>query len=151
MRRKDRETERAEAEAILAKGQYGVLSMNGAAGPYGIPVCHALLRGALYFHCAGKGRKVDLLRADDRVSFCVVAEAEPLPAAYSMKYRSAIVSGGAVEVTDRAEKLEALAALVLKYSGPEYAAEGRAKAEAALAATAVYRINIEELTGKARR
>ena len=108
MKRKDREIERAEAEAILEKGLYGVLSLNGAAGPYGVPICHALLNGLVYFHCAVKGRKVDLLRADDKVSFCVLAEAEPLPAAFSMKYRSAIVSGKAAEVTGRAEKLEAL-------------------------------------------
>jgi len=151
MKRKDREIERAEAEAILEKGLYGVLSLNGAAGPYGVPICHALLNGLVYFHCAVKGRKVDLLRADDKVSFCVLAEAEPLPAAFSMKYRSAIVSGKAAEVTGRAEKLEALNALVLKYSGPGYAAEGRTKAEAALDMTAVYRINLEEISGKARR
>ncbi len=151
MRRKDRKTERAEAEEILAKGLYGVISMNGAAGPYGIPVCHALLRGALYFHCAGKGRKLEHLRADDRVSFCVVAEAESLPADFSMRYRSAVVSGRAAEVTGSAEKLEVLDALVLKYSGPGHAAVGRTKAEAALAVTAVYRINFDEISGKARR
>lgn len=150
MRRKDREIGRAEAEEVLAKGTYGVLSLSGAEGPYGVPVCHALLRGTIYFHCAMKGRKLDLLKADNRVSFCVVGETETLPSAFSMKYRSAIVSGRAAEVTDNAEKLEALDALVLKYSGPEYAAAGRAKAEAALAVTAIYAIKPETITGKAR-
>lgn len=150
MRRKDREIGRAEAEEVLAKGAYGVLSLNGAEGPYGVPVCHALLRGTVYFHCATTGHKLDLLKADDRVSFCVVGGAEALPAAFSMKYRSAIVSGRAAEVTDRVEKLAALDALVLKYSGPEYAAAGRTKGEAALAATAVYAIKPETITGKAR-
>jgi len=151
MRRKDRETERAEAEEILAGGAYGVLSINGADGPYGVPICHALARGTVYFHCAGEGRKLDHLRADDRVSFCVVDGAVPLPAAFSMKYRSAIVSGRAVEVTERGEKLEALAALVLKYCGNGHAASGRKQAEEGLGRTAVYGIKPEKITGKARR
>jgi nitroimidazol reductase NimA-like FMN-containing flavoprotein (pyridoxamine 5'-phosphate oxidase superfamily) len=150
MRRKDREIGRAEAEEVLAKGVYGVLSINGAEGPYGVPVCHALLRGAIYFHCAMRGRKSDLLKDDDRVSFCVVGETETMPSAFSMKYRSAIVSGRVAEVTDNAEKLEVLDALVLKYSGPEYAAAGRTKAEAALAVTAIYAIKPDAITGKAR-
>lgn len=150
MRRKDREIGLADAEGVLAKGTYGVLSLNGAEGPYGVPVCHVLLRGTVYFHCAMTGRKLDLLKADDRVSFCVVGEAETMPAAFSMKYRSVIVAGRAAEVTARDEKLEALDALVLKYSGPEYAAAGRTKGEAALSVTAVYAIKPETITGKAR-
>jgi len=151
MRRKDRQASREQAEEVLAAGMYGVLSMNGADQPYGIPLSHVWLKGAVYFHCAAEGSKLERLRADNRVSYCVVSEAAPLPAEYSMKYRSAIVSGKAAEVTDDAEKLEALIALVRKYSGETYVKPGGDRAAAALGRTLVYRIDPVRITGKIRK
>ena len=134
----------------MESGLCGVLSMNGGAGPYGIPLSYVYLNGCVYFHCAAAGEKLERLRADGRVSFCVVAEAVPLPAEFSMRYRSAIAAGKAGEVADDAEKSAALIALVEKYSGKEYLKSGKDKAAAALSHTLVFKINIESLTGKAR-
>ena len=150
MRRKDRQTTREQAVGILESGLYGVLSMSGGNALYGIPLSYVYLNGRVYFHCAAAGEKLERLRADDRVSFCVVGEAVPLPSEFSMRYRSAIAAGKAGEVSDDAEKSAALAALVEKYSGKEYLRSGKDKAAAALAHTLVFRINIEELTGKVR-
>jgi nitroimidazol reductase NimA-like FMN-containing flavoprotein (pyridoxamine 5'-phosphate oxidase superfamily) len=152
MRRNDRGLGRAEAEAILAKGLYGVLSLKGDDYPYGVPLSYVYTDGCLYFHCALQGKKLRLLRQDDKAAFCVVDEAVPLADARSMRYESAMVFGRVSEVKGEAEKLAALLAFVDRYtSGEAYTAAGRDQAVNMLAKTAVLKLTVEHITGKARR
>jgi hypothetical protein len=150
VRRKDRQLDREEAEKILATGIYGVLSMNGENDyAYGVPLSYAFTGSSIYVHCAPEGRKMTLIRKDNRVSFCVVAESIPLADQFSMKYKSAMVFGKAYEV-DREEKFEALMLLVKKYSAG-YLEKGKAYALDSLHKTAVIRLDIEFVTAKARK
>lgn len=151
MRRQDRKLDRDETDEILKSGVYGVLSTVGDDGhPYGIPLNYVYMHRGIYFHCASEGRKLDNLRSNSRVSFCVVGEAVPLVDQFAMKYRSAIVAGRAVQV-DGDEKMEALLALVAKYSSSEYFEKGREYAVRAFAKTTVIRIDIENVAGKSRK
>jgi len=151
MRRQDRKLDRTETDKILKNGDYGVLSMVGEDNcAYGIPLNYVYMRNSIYFHCASEGQKLDYIRKNNKVSFCVVGEAIPLVDQFSMKYESAIVSGNASEV-DGDEKFEVLIALVAKYSSDEYLEKGREYAVRALDKTTVIRIDIENITGKARR
>ena len=151
LRRTDRALDEARTQALLEEGQYGVLCLasdeDGAIGGYGVPVNYAMIDGAPYFHCATEGRKLDCLRAHDRVSFCVVAQQHfPLPERFSYAYRSVIVEGRA-EVVESPLREEALRALVRRF-----AAGYEAQAEEAIARntlnTAVVRIVPERITGK---
>jgi len=153
MRRHDRQMNDPQTEELLRRGNWGVLSMNGAGGhPYGVPMNYAYAGAAIYLHCAREGKKLTLIRADGRVSFCVVGQAEPLPDAFSTRYSSAMVFGRICEVDDEEEKRKALAALVEKHgAGGEYIEKGRRYADEALRETVVLRIDIEHVTGKARR
>jgi nitroimidazol reductase NimA-like FMN-containing flavoprotein (pyridoxamine 5'-phosphate oxidase superfamily) len=156
MRRKDRqldatETEATETEAILAKGTYGVLSMNGEDDyAYGVPLSYVYTGNNIYLHCAPEGHKITRIRKDNRVSFCVVREAIPLVDKFSMQYESTIVFGKAHEVDDE-EKLKALILFVEKYSTDEYLEKGRAYAAESAHRTAVIRLDIEHISGKTRR
>jgi len=151
IRRKDHELNRTETKKILVKGTYGVLSMNGANDyPYGVPLSYVYTDNSLYLHCAPEGRKITLIRNDNRASFCVVGEAIPLVDQFSMKYESAIVFGKAYEV-DQEERLKALMLFVEKYSTAEYLDKGKAYALNSLHKTAVIRVDIEFISGKARR
>lgn len=152
MRRGDRGLDRAESEATLAKGLYGVLSLRGDGYPYGVPLNYVYADGRLYFHCALEGQKLRLVRQDDRAAFCVVEGAVPMTDARSMRYESVMVFGRVSEVAGEAEKLAALNVLVDKYSsGAEYTAAGREQAVNMLAKTAVLQMTVEHMTGKARR
>jgi len=154
MRKKDRECSRPETEAILAQGMYGVLSMNGVNDyAYGVPFSYVYLKNSLYLHCALEGKKLTHIRRDNRVSFCVVTGAAPLPDKFSMKYRSAMVFGKIYEVDNDEEKLQGLIALVEKYyhGDREHIARGKEKAAKSLFKTVVLRIDIDHLTGKIRR
>ena len=153
MRLNKRQVSREAAGDILARGKYGVLSVNAQDDyGYGVPLSYVTRGDSIYLHCAREGKKLTLLRRNNRVSFCVVTEAEPLPGKFSMKYQSAMAFGKIHEVEDREEKLEALKALVKKYyRDPEVIAMGQEYAAASLDGTVVLRMDIEHLTGKARK
>ena len=139
----------ADAEAILRRGEWGVLSMaEGAGVPYGVPISYVYDGGAIYLHCALEGRKVDVLRRHPNVSFCVVDRATTLPEKFSVDFASVIVSGEAAEVTG-GEKQAALSALIAKYS-PEFVDEGEAYIARASDKTMVVKIAIDRITGKCR-
>jgi len=151
MRRSDRALTPAQAAEILSRADYGVLATVGPDGwPYAVPMNHVLSGDTLYLHCAQQGHKLDNIAHEERVSFCAVGGVQVLPANLSTAYESAIVFGRAALVTDPAEKLRALHLLAVRFCGaltPE--------AEKAIAAdgprTAILRIRIQAIAGKARR
>jgi nitroimidazol reductase NimA-like FMN-containing flavoprotein (pyridoxamine 5'-phosphate oxidase superfamily) len=151
MRRRDRELSEAEAWAILDKASWGVLATVGWDGwPYAVPLNHALVDGALLLHCATSGHKLDNLASDTRVSYCVVTESEVLPAELSTRYESAIVFGRASLIHDEAAKREALQAFGQRFAA-EHPEAVTAEIDKDLFRTAVLRISVERVTGKARR
>lgn len=150
MRRPERGISASEARQLLEQGEYGILSTCGADGqPYGLPLSYCVIDNAIYFHCALAGHKIENLAADSRVSFCVVGKTEVLQESFSIRYESVIVFGRAGEVLG-AEKQQALEGLLRKYSAP-FLAEGRAYVAAKGEKTKVIRIDIDKISGKARR
>ena len=150
LRRPDRALSPTEAEQLLAQQEYGVLSTVDAQGqPYAIPLNYAFGDGSIYFHCALSGHKLDNLAANGRVCFCVVGRTELLPAEFATRYESVLAFGTASEVTGE-ERRKALGWLVKKYS-PCFRAEGERYIEQHDAATRVFKIRIDHLSGKARR
>jgi uncharacterized protein len=150
IRRDDRAISLKEAKEILKGGDYGVLSLASMDGqPYGVPLNYCCLEDAIFIHCAVEGRKLDIIKENNKVSFCVVGKTELLPDNFSSKYESAIVCGKIVEVVDD-EKQFALVELLKKYyqnndnKGLQYIDKFRET-------TKVYKIEIEAITGKAKK
>ncbi len=149
MRRKDRAISSEEARSLLESAEYGVLSLTGPEGvPYGIPLNFALAGDSIYFHCAQEGRKIEILSANTRVSFCVVGRTQLLPEKFGTQYESAIATGS-VEDLSSEEKRQGLVMLVRKYS-PDYVKEGLEYIDKLIDKTKVFRIRLESITGKAR-
>lgn len=150
LRRSDRKVSDTEAEELLQQGEYGVLSTSAADGqPYGVPLSYCVLDDAIYFHCALEGRKLAILAANSRASFCVVGATEILPEKFSTRYESVIVSGVVTEVQDD-EKQRGLAGLVVKYSS-SFMSEGLHYIGVQWQATRVFKLSIDTISGKARR
>lgn len=150
IRRKDRETTAEEATRLLTEGEWGFLSTVDKDGqPYGVPLSYAYRNQSIYFHCALEGHKLDNLADNRKVSFCVVGRTRILPEKFATEYESVIVSGVACEVQG-AERLDALVGLLEKYS-PGFIEEGKKYIEQKDTATKVIRIDIDSLTGKARK
>lgn len=152
IRRKDRALPGADALALLERGEYGVLStVDGDGAPYATPLSYVMIDGSILFHCAQVGHKIDNLSRDARVCFCVVGAVQAVyEGGFTTNYQSALAFGTARKVTDAMEKRAALMALAKKYL-PEHMAKAPGDIEGSLEATAVYRIEIESITGKARR
>ena len=148
MRRAKQRLSDAEAREILEGGSFGVLACLGDEGyPYAVPLSYAVDGGHIYFHCAVEGAKLDAIRREERVSFCVVGMDEPQRGEYTTHYASAIAFGRARIVEDADEKRAALMCISCKYE-PGDDALSRQKIEAALDRTAIVDIEIERLTGK---
>lgn len=150
IRRTDRVLSESEAKAILEKGEFGILSTASLDGqPYGVPISYSYTGNVIFFHSAIDGHKLENLRKNNRVSFCVVGRTEVLPDQFSTKYESAIVFGKAFELTDD-EKHKGLLEIVKKYS-PGFIKEGLQYIENAANKARVYKIVIESITGKSRK
>ena len=151
VRRSDRALSENQAREILARAEHGVLATVGADGwPYAVPVNHVLAGDVLYLHCATEGHKLENIAHEERVSFCAVASARVLPETLSTLYESAVVFGRAAVVTDPAEKLRALELLAVRFCGA-LTPEAEKVIATSSSRTAVVRIRIERITGKAHR
>ncbi len=149
MRRKDRQVFDDLITEILDKGEYGVLSVFGENGyPYGVPVNYIYQDKSVYFHCAKTGHKLDAIRDNEKVSFCVVTDTELIPEDFSTIYKSVIAFGFAT-IASEDEKKKALMGLIKKYSS-DYEEKGRDYVNKEHSGTVIVKINIEHITGKAR-
>lgn len=150
VRRKDRLQSEEENLSLLADAEYGVLGLVDGRWPYAVPLSYVMLDGALYVHCAGEGRKIDVLAANNRGCFTVVGPTRPVyDHGFSTYYRSVMVFGTVVLVEEKEEKTRALIALAQKYlPGDMDKADG--DIARSFNRTAVYRIAIESMTGKAK-
>lgn len=151
IRRENRALSEAEAREILARAEHGVLATLGEDGwPYAVPLNHVLVGDDLYLHCALKGHKLENIAHEERVSYCAVASAEVVPSMFSTLYESAVVFGRASLVMDAAEKHSALKLLTERFSGSceeRFEEHMRQRGQG----TALIRIRIERVTGKAHR
>lgn len=110
--RKNKQLSTEDCIAILKTQTRGVLSVNGDHGyPYGMPMNHWYdeASGNLYFHCGKGGHRLDALRQDDRVSFCVFDEGYRLPDEWALNVKSVIVFGR-IRVIDDVDKVKTVTA-----------------------------------------
>lgn len=154
MRRKDRAQDRDFSLALIDRCTHGTMALStGEDVPYCLPLSFVRVGDDLYFHCAREGRKIDLLRRSPKVCVTFVGEDRPAfvaPAEYTTYFQSVIVTGTAGEVDGPAEKIEALRALCRK-TAPEHMDGFDAAIEKSLDVTAVWKIHMEEISGKAKR
>lgn len=150
VRRQDRTIERDEAIRLLSECEHGVLATVGTDGqPYAVPLSYVFDGASIYFHCATEGHKLDNIRANPAVSFCVVGATKTLSREFATEYESVVAFGTAGELEGE-EKRAALVKLLEKYS-PEFMDSGHKYITGKFDATRVVRIAVEHISGKARR
>lgn len=156
MRRSDRAQSLEFAQALIDRCTYGVVAIStGEDTPYCLPLSLVRVDNRLYFHCAKQGRKLDLLRRNPKVCVTFVGTSEPAYVesnnTFTDYFQSAMVTGTASEVLEDDEKIEALRALCTKVTPEGMSGDNFERAvSGSLAVTGVWRIEMEEVTAKAK-
>lgn len=151
MRRKDREMDKNSALAVADKCEYAVLSLISPEGkPYAIPLSVVRDGENMYFHCAMKGEKIDCMRNDPNGCMVCVGNTELQPEKFTTKFESAIIKGQLSEVTNEAEKNHTLRILCEKYTPTNMADFDNAIARS-ISRTAIWKMSIDEITGKCKK
>lgn len=151
--KQNRTMSQEDAYKILGNGTYGVLSMSSKDGiPYGIPVNYFYVpeENAIFFHCFIKGRKLDYLTENNRVSFTVVGSEKIIQERLITHYDSVVLSGTASLITENEEKTRRLEQLC-RILTPAMFGKTDAVIKQHLPAVTIVRIDILELTGKRNR
>lgn len=152
LRRKNCAISNQSAEKILRNGDFGVLALFDGNYSYAVPLNYALEGNKIYFHCAKSGHKLDAIKNNDKVSFCVVDRHDVIPEEFTTHFSSVIVFGRIkiVENDSDPDKLHALELLADKYSSTA-TPERRKKELSRLNSLVVLVLTIEHLSGKAAR
>lgn len=153
MRRIGQQLPAGECEDILRRATSGVMAVYGDDGyPYTVPVSHVYEEGKIMFHCAKVGHKIDGIRRNEKVSFCVIAQDEVMPRERTTAYISVIAFGRARIVEDEAG-LRRIAELVGEKFAPGYLEDCRRETDEVIAADRMYcvEITVEHMTGKCGR
>jgi nitroimidazol reductase NimA-like FMN-containing flavoprotein (pyridoxamine 5'-phosphate oxidase superfamily) len=153
MRRTDREVRGIDAlYAIMRRCDVCHLALFDEEDPYVIPLNFGVElqdgRVTLYFHCAPKGRKLDLLAANPHIAFSMSCNHELRPGDracdYGMNYASVCGNGRIEVVDDDDEKIHALAVLMENYApGETFEFDGKM-----VAGTTLLKLSVQGLTGK---
>ena len=151
MRRNEREiTDRKEIDDIIRSCRVCHLAMCVDGQPYIIPLNFGYDGRFLYFHTAPEGRKINIIKGNNRVSFefdilhdIVTAEQA---CKWGAKYESVMGSGTAEIVDDLDAKKEALEWIMRQYGNGAWDFK-----EEILKKTLVLRVRILEISGKARK
>jgi nitroimidazol reductase NimA-like FMN-containing flavoprotein (pyridoxamine 5'-phosphate oxidase superfamily) len=145
---------RAEMEKILREQDSGCLCLSRDGEPYGVPVSYAFLDGAVVFHCAPQGRKLDIIRANARVCFAVSRHPDPAkPHAAEgqckVRFESVLCFGQARIVEEPQEKLDLLRRFK-NYFDLRLGLDPQSNPvdAAAAARTACVLISVSEMTGR---
>lgn len=153
MRRKKCKLDRETSEKILLDGEFGVLALSGDEGySYAVPINYAVENNKIYFHSAVTGHKLDAIKNNSKVSFCVVGHHEVVSEEFTSYYTSVIAFGKIkiIEDNNDPEKLRGLELLAEKYS-PNEPTEHKEKEFSKIGGLVVMVLEIEHLTGKAAR
>ena len=94
MRRHKQLLSKEECEKILYKATSGVLALEGDNNyPYTVPISYLYEDNKIYFHSAKSGHKIDSIKKNQKVSFCVIDQDKIVPEEYTTYFRSVIVFG----------------------------------------------------------
>ena len=147
VRRKDIEiTDLREIEQIIRKTKVCHLGLVDNDEPYVVPVNFGYEQNALYFHSALEGRKVALIKKNNKVCFEIDTDVEIGKTDRSncgVRYKSVIGTGRAYILENNEEKIRGLKSIMRQCAGGEYSFS-----EERLKTVLVIRIDIESITGK---
>jgi nitroimidazol reductase NimA-like FMN-containing flavoprotein (pyridoxamine 5'-phosphate oxidase superfamily) len=151
MRRREKAvTGMAGLEQILWQGKVCQLAIPDVPAPYLVPLNYGYRDEVLYFHSAPEGHKIELLKLNPLVGFSVIIDLGLVEAEqacnWGARFRSVIGHGRVEFIEDAEQKRSALNLLMDQYAEKRFDFPA-----AAIAGTTVFKLVIEEMTGKQSR
>lgn len=149
MRRSPQALSKEEIAQVLKNEPRGVLSVQGDDGyPYGIPLNHFYDEEAnrLVFHGSKIGHKIDSIKRNPKVSYCVFGQEYQKEGDWSKYVKSVVVFGQAQLIEDVEEISTICRKICSKFPCPPEYVEEEIRKDAPKALCIA--INIESITGK---
>jgi uncharacterized protein len=148
MRRQDREiTDRGQMDAIIRESHVCHLGLSDQGRPYIVPLNFGYDGEYLYFHVANKGRKLDIIRANNRACFefdvLVRLVTDDVACKWTSEYRSVMGAGTVEIITDEDGKRHGLEQLMAQYSRADFTFNG-----GELRSVIILKLHIDEISGK---
>lgn len=149
MRRKDLQiNDPDKLQKILSEGSVVRLAMNDGDVPYLVPFNYGYRDNCIYIHSAPAGKKIDLLKMNNKVCFEIESVAEIIkeetPCKWAMKYQS-IIGYGEVEIlTETQDKINGLNVLMAHngFTGDFHYPDKQ------IEKVVILKLTIQEMTGK---
>ena len=151
MRRSDKEIKNKETiQWVLKKAQVCRIALCDNNKPYIVPMNFGFDDNYLYLHSAPEGHKMNILSKNRNICFEVDIKNElvksEIACDWGMKYYSVIGYGKADFIDDIEEKKKVLDIIIEKYN--ENDLESIEYSKSSLNKVAIFRVAIEEITGK---
>ena len=139
---------------ILQKAQVCRIALQGLEYPYIIPMNFGFTERAgiiLYFHCAREGKKLELIRDNNKACFEVETDVEIVPGdgacGWTTKYKSIMGNGVIDIIDDEEEKRKGLDIIMNHYTGGNEFIFN----EESIKKTCVLRLTVNQISAKAHR
>ncbi len=142
--------EMSEIEGILRTGKVCQLALAADPVPYLVTLNYGYHEGALYFHSAREGRKIDMMKINPSVGFSIALDLGLIEGEqacdWSNRFRSVVGHGRIFFLESPEEKRHGLDVIMSQYAEGVFAYPDKM-----LQATAVYKLVIAEMSAKQSR
>jgi nitroimidazol reductase NimA-like FMN-containing flavoprotein (pyridoxamine 5'-phosphate oxidase superfamily) len=121
MRRNDKEiTDYRIIEEILLKSEICRIAIMDKDAPYIVPLNYGYCNNQLFFHSAAQGRKIDLLKVNNKVCFEIEYSSEiiknELACNWTAKYRS-VIGYGTIELINDIDQIKNGLNIIMSHYG----------------------------------
>lgn len=149
MRRSEKEiSSEEEIEKILSGNHLCRIALCDGDNPYVLPMNYGYKNRKIYIHSATEGRKLDIIRKNNKVCFeisdSISLKKNAVACGYSTKYRS-LIGTGLIKILDsRDEKIESLNSIMFQHTKKD----GWDYVEDDLSRMLILQIEIHTVSGK---
>ncbi len=151
IRRKEKEiTDSAEMIAILKQAKYIIVAMSLEDEPYLVTLSHGFdaERNCIYFHCARKGKKIDILKKNNLVWGQALRDDGYATGKCDHLYATTQFRGKVTFITDDNEKKHALRVMIEQLEDEPDQVYTEQVTDKAVKRVGIGRIDIEAMSGK---
>ncbi len=151
IRRKEKAiTDSQEMIAILRQAKYVTVAMSLEDEPYLVTLSHGydVERNCIYFHCAQEGKKIDILRKNNRVWGQALKDNGYAPGKCDHLYATTQFKGRVTLITNEEEKRHALKVMIDQLEDEPDEVFAEQVTDKSVKRVGIGRIDIEEMSGK---